>query len=188
MENWQSHFVPECFFDTVLFKKILQTNKRLKHTKGCNNVVNRFRIVKNKKGDLYDTFGVGMVDKDKVDLDYLKECEEVLADANLILWKYPGRPHYIIQLHPPLEKWVLQILKESKINIRELGYSDDWKVLKRQLKDDIDDEENVQLGKIVNAIVNSNHRVVEKLRTILLYLRDKNISANITELKKVLLN
>ncbi len=39
-ENWYMHFIPECYFDTVLLKKLFQTNKRLVHRKGCNNVVN----------------------------------------------------------------------------------------------------------------------------------------------------
>jgi hypothetical protein len=186
MENWHSCFVPECFFDTVLFKRILQTNKRLKHTKGCRNVINRFRIVKGKKGDLYDGFGVGMVDRDKIELDYLKECEQVFAHTNLILWKYPGKPHFIIQLNPPLEKWVLQILNESSIEIEDFGYSSDSKKLKKQIKDDIDNEGNQKLNIIIGEIVNSNHPVVEKLKTILLYLKEKTIQANIEELKKLL--
>jgi|GEM_PF-664332 len=186
MENWHSCFVPECFFDTVLFKKILQTNKRLKHTKGCQNVINRFRNINGRKGDLYDRFGVGMVDKDKLDLDYLKDCDSVLTHENLILWKYPGKQHYIIQLNPPLEKWVLRILQESGINIEDLGYSSDLRKLKRQLKDDIDDEENEKLNIIIHKIVNSKHPVVEKLKTILLYLKEKTMLANIEELKKLL--
>jgi hypothetical protein len=186
MDNWHLCFVPECFFDTVLFKKILRTNKKLKHVHGCNNVVNRFRIVNEKKGDLYDRFGVGMVDRDKIELDYLVKCEQVFTHRNLILWKYPGKPHYIIQLNPPLEKWVLQVLTESKINIEDLGYSSNLKKLKRQLKDDIDDEENEKLNAIINKIVNSNHPVVEKLKTILLYLKEKTLQANIEELKKLL--
>lgn len=142
MENWHRSFVPECFFDTVLFKKILQTDKRLKHTKGCQNVVNRFKEINGKKGDLFDSFGVGMVDKDKLELDYLKQCVQVFVHKNLILWNYPGRHHYIIQLNPPLENWVIQILNESGIDINEYGYSSDFKILKNQIKADIDSEEN----------------------------------------------
>ncbi|MEP6726132.1 MAG: hypothetical protein ABJC98_09970 [Bacteroidota bacterium] len=160
----------------------------MKHTKGCQNVVNRFRNINGKKGDLYDGFGVGMVDKDKVELDYLKECDTVFVHENLILWKYPERPHYIIQLNPPLEHWVIQILGESGININECGYSNDFKKLKKEIKGDIDNETDEKLGLLVNRIINSNHAVVEKLKTILLYLKDKNLESNPEELKQKLLN
>lgn len=182
-ENWWLYFVPECYFDTVLFKKILQTNKRLKHTKGCNNVVNRFRIINGKKGDLYDSFGVGMVDKDKRDLDYLNECDEIISLPNLILWKHKQRQHFIIQLNPPLEKWVIEVLKSDKRNVEEFGYVNDWKKLKKALKDDIDDENNDRLNLFVNAILSSSNPVIENLKKILLYLKDKTYQADINELK-----
>ena len=185
MENWNSCFVPECFFDTVLFKKILQTNKRLKHTRGCFNVVNRFRIINGKKGDLYDSFGVGMVDKDKKELDYLDECDEIINLQNLILWKHQQRPHFIVQLNPPLEKWVIEMLKSDNKSVEEFGYVNDWKKLKRALKDDIDEENNERLNLFVDAILSSSNPVIENLRKILLYLRDRNYQADINELKNV---
>ena len=185
MENWNSCFVPECFFDTVLFKKILQTNKRLKHTRGCFNVVNRFRIINGKKGDLYDSFGVGMVDKDKRELDYLNECEKIVNHQNLILWKHKERQHFIIQLNPPLEKWVIEMLRSDNRSVEEFGYVNDWKILKRALKDDIDEENNERLNLFVDAILSSSNPVIENLRKILLYLRDRNYQADINELKNV---
>ena len=113
MENWHTCFVPECFFDTVLFKKILQTNKRLKHTKGCFNVINRFKEVKGKKGDLFDSpFGLGMVDKDSKQLNFLiDECgdEKKIELPMIFVWKHKIKNHYIIQLEPPLEKWLIKI-------------------------------------------------------------------------------
>ncbi len=85
-ENWWLHFVPECYFDTVLLKKLLQTNKRLVHRKGCNNVVNDLDSER-----LKDLFAVGIIDKDKRELDYLKNCT-VLYNANkIVLWKHKDR-------------------------------------------------------------------------------------------------
>jgi hypothetical protein len=185
MENWHSHFVPECYFDTVLFKKILETNKRLKHTKGCNNVVNRFRIINGKKGDLYDSFGVGMVDKDKKDLDFLYECEELINEQNFILWKHKERSHFIIQLNPPLEKWVIEILRSDKKSVGDFGYPANLKKLKAALKDDIDNENNERLNLFVDAILSSSNPAIEKLKKILLHLKDKNYQIDINELKNV---
>jgi hypothetical protein len=186
MENWHSCFVPECFFDTVLFKKLLQTNRRLKHSRGCFNVVNRFRNINGKKGDLFDSFGVGMVDKDKHDLDYLKSCKEIYISELLILWEEKGKHHYIIQLNPPIEKWVLIISSDLSKRITDFGYTSEPKKLKRQIKDDIDDEEDKNLNDLVLFLANSNHPVINNLRTILLYLKEKNYKADSEELKQKL--
>jgi hypothetical protein len=185
IENWHSHFVPECYFDTVLFKKILKTNKRLKHRKGCNNVVNSFRIVKGKKGDLFDSFGVGMVDKDKQELDYLNECEAIIESDNLILWKHKEKQHFIIQLCPPIEKWIVEILEADNRTVEEFGYSKDYKKLKHAIKEDIDDESDEKLNNLLNAILSSKSETIKKLEAILLYLRDKTYQADINELKNV---
>jgi hypothetical protein len=184
--NWHNHFVPECFFDTVLFKKILKTKRRLKHRKGCNNVVNSFRVVKGKKGDLYDSsFGVGMVDKDKKELDYLNECKAIIESDNLILWKHKEKQHFVIQLCPPIEKWITEILEADNKSVEEFGYSKNYKKLKKAIKDDLDDEEDEKLNRLINAILSSENEAIRKLKAILLYLRDKTYQADINELKNV---
>jgi hypothetical protein len=185
IENWHTHFVPECYFDTVLFKKILKTNKRLKHRKGCNNVVNSFRIVKGRKGDLYDSFGVGMVDKDKKELDYLNECVVIIGSDNLILWKHKEKQHFIIQLCPPIEKWVVEILNADNRSVEEFGYSKDFKKLKSAIKEDIDDEGDERLNNLLNAVISSKSETIKKLEAILLYLRDKTYATDINELRNV---
>jgi hypothetical protein len=192
MENWNACFVPECFFDTILFKKILQTNKRLKHTKGCFNVVNRFREIKGKKGDLFDSpFGLGMVDKDKREFDFLKEeCDDKgkIELPMLLVWKHKMRNHYIIQLEPPLEKWLIKILDDSKLRIEDFGYSRNYQKLKNEIKSDIDGENDENLNKLVSTFVSLNHPVVKNLKTILLYFKEKTIEADIEELKKIVCN
>lgn len=188
MENIHSYFVPECYFDTVLLRKILQTNKRLKHTKGCPNVVNRFRIIKAKKGDLYDSpFGVGMVDKDKSDLDFLKECNQLGSIENLILWRHRDitKKHFIIQLNPPLEKWVVDILERNNLKIEDFDYSRDFKRLKKGIKDDIDNENDKKLNNLVSGLIKLNDEAVNKLKDVLLYLWHRNIDSSDEELKKI---
>jgi hypothetical protein len=190
MENWNKCFVPECFFDTVLFRKILNTGKPLNHSKGCFNVVNRFRNVNGKKGDLYDSpFGVGMVDKDKQELDYLRnECMVLCEFDNLLLWKHQERNHYIIQLHPPLEAWIILVATRAGFSVEDFGYSDDPKKLKKQIKGDIDKENDQKLNALVSAVLKSEDQAVVKLKAILLHLREKNSNTNAEELKAILIN
>lgn len=176
--SWWLYFIPECYFDTVLLKKILQTNKRLMHRKGCNNVI---RDLESER--LKSLFAVGIIDKDKTELNYLKECK-ILYDAdNLILWKHANRNHFIIQLNPPLEKWVIGILNENNLMIEDFGYSRNYKELKRQIKNDIDIEGDGKLNKLINAIIKTDCATIKKVKSVLLYLKEKNYDVDINELK-----
>ena len=107
-DAWWLYFIPECFFDTVLLKKLLQTDKRLMHRKGCNNVVNDLNSKR-----LSGRFAVAIIDKDKPELNYLKECIIHYNDDKLVLWKHSSKAHFIIQLNAPLEKCIIEILDEN---------------------------------------------------------------------------
>jgi hypothetical protein len=179
-EYWWLYFVPECYFDTVLLRKLLQTNKRLMHRKGCNNVVRDL-----DSDRLRHLFAVALIDKDKKELDYLKRCI-VVYDANkIILWKHQERPQFVIQLNPPIEKWIIEILDENGLGIDDFGYARDYKKLKKQIKDDINSEADDKLGKLVNAIIKTDCTTMKKIKSILQYLKEKNYQADINELKNV---
>ena len=176
-DNWWLYFVPECYFDTILLRKLLQTNKRLVHRKGCTNVVadlNSKRLV--------DSFAVAIVDKDKTELDYLKKCTVLYNADKIILWKHQERQQFVIQLNPPLEKWVVEILDENGMAIEDFEYTRDFKKLKKQIKDDIDNENDEKLNKLVNAIIKTDCASVKKIRSFLLYLKEKNYQADLNEL------
>lgn len=180
LENWNKHFVTECFFDTVLIKNLLGTTKNLHHKKGCNIVVNELR-----KGSLKNCFAVAIVDKDKRELDYLMECYLLRHTEGFLLWKHTSNPHFIIQLYPPLENWIKLVLDEAKISIRGLGFSDDPRQLKKAIKFEIDSERNERLMILIGAIVKCKVERVEILRRVLNYLKIMNYQVDLNELKNV---
>jgi hypothetical protein len=167
-DNWWKHFVPECYFDTVLLKKLLDTNKRVLHKRGCENVVAELA-----RKSLKDSFGVGLVDKDKKELFYLREGKEVWrqAQGSFVVWKHDLKPHFIIQINPPLENWIIERLKE-------LG-----KKLKAKIKANIDSEQNENLQKLVNAIIFAGNTVVEDLKRVLIFLKDNNYNTDFKNFK-----
>jgi hypothetical protein len=175
--NWWLYFVPECYFDTVLLKKLFQTNKRLMHRKGCNNVIRDL-----ESDRLKNLFAVALIDKDKNDLNYLKECKIHYNASKLILWKHENQNHFIIQLNPPLEKWIIEILNENNLKIEDFGYSGDYKKLKRQIKADIDNESNEKLNNLLIAIIKTDCPTIKKIKSILIYLKEKNYNADINDL------
>jgi hypothetical protein len=181
-DNWWMHFVPECYFDTVILKALLKTSKRVLHRKGCNNVVNE---LKDRKKDLFDDFAVAIIDKDKKDLDYLKDCILIRNEKRLILWKHDVKNHFIIQIDPPIEKWIIEILSEHGLNIEDFGYPSDYKELKRAIKEDIDSEDDAKLKKLVRKIIDTDCSTIILFRNILNYLKENNYSVDINELKNV---
>ncbi len=176
-DNWWMYFVPECFFDTLLLKRLLQTNKRLVHRKGSNNVVNDL----DKR--LKNSFAVALIDKDKRELNYLRECDVHYEGNKLVLLKHKSRKHFIIQLNPPLENWIIDVLEENGLLIEDFGYSKDYKKLKKQIKSDIDNESDERLNKLVNAIIKTDCGSIKKIKSFLHYLKEKNYEADINELK-----
>lgn len=59
------------------------------------------------RGKLADSFALGIIDKDKKDLDYLNEFDEAIQIGNLFLFKHRTRHHYLIQISPATERFIL---------------------------------------------------------------------------------
>ncbi len=182
-DKWLMHLVPECFFDTVLLKGLLNisTKKRVLHKKGCTNVVNAL----NEK-DLKDAFAIAIVDKDKKELDYLKDCEIIFEKERIILWKHNEKQQFVIQLDPPIEKWIKAVLNDIGLHIQDFKYSSDEKKLKKEIKFDVDNENNSRLNNLVKILVESNSKSIKVLKQTLTYLIENNYKADISKLKEIL--
>lgn len=178
--RWARHFVTECFFDTVLLKRLIDTDNAVIHRRGCNNVVNELR-----KGSLKDSFAVALVDKDKRELNYLDECDLVREDDGFLLYKHSIKSHYIIQLFPPLEQWILEVLKETAVAIETFGFPENPVLLKKAIKFEIDSESNARLKKLIRVISKAQVARVQSLRRVLQYLEIKKYQVDIKELKNV---
>ncbi|MBC7553856.1 MAG: hypothetical protein H7257_07740 [Taibaiella sp.] len=173
------NFVPECYFDTVLVKMILRV-KKVNHQKGCPTVVNEMR----KSKLLKDDFAVGIIDKDKKELDYINNnfhCE--ITSNNLMLWKHKNKQHYIIQIIPAIEKWILLVAGEGKINITDFGLSEDLDRLSKLTKTDRVDEDPFLIS-FCHRLINSDSRTMRTLTLWLTYLFEHNRNADIKVLKQ----
>jgi len=174
------NFVPECFFDAVLVKAILGI-KHVNHQKGCPNVIKEITESKRLKED----FAVGIIDKDKKELDYIKdECIEHIKTNNLILLKHRTKQHYFIQLAPAIEKWILNIVEEGDINIEKFGIPRDLNKL-RKITKSVFVNENENLKSLCKKLVESDGQTITTLSKWLHYLFDYNRSANIEAIKQL---
>jgi hypothetical protein len=168
----EGNFVPECYFDTVLVRAILQTESALNHKKGCNNVV---KVM--KEGRLKDEFAVGIVDKDKRELDYLSEFEAFDFDK-LVLYKHKVKHHYVIQLNPPIEKWIIEVAEEANIDLERFGLPKDVGRLKKITKSELATE-TPELVDLCWALLQSDSHTIKRFESWIIYLRDNKYKSNI---------
>jgi hypothetical protein len=73
---------------------------------------------------LIDMFAVGIIDDDKVkvkDLDSFNKVDRLTTNG-LKFFKHPNRHHYLIQICPALEKWILKECEKGNINIADEKY------------------------------------------------------------------
>ncbi|MDR1877074.1 MAG: hypothetical protein LBQ84_05570 [Flavobacteriaceae bacterium] len=120
--------IPECYTDTSLIEVLLPPSKGYNHQKGCNNVVNVMT------GKLKDQFAVGIVDKDKREIGYLKQFQPIANTGSLFLYKHPDKPHYIIQISPAIEAFILQCADEKKIPLENYDLPSEIKELTKRTK------------------------------------------------------
>lgn len=171
----EGSFVPECYFDTVLVRAVLQTDKALNHKKGCNNVVKVMT-----EGRLKDVFAVGVVDKDKEELSYLNEFNGYKFDK-LILHKHKNKHHYIIQLNPPIEKWITEVTDEANLDLEHFGLPKDIGKLKKLTKSELASE-TPELVSLCWALLQSNSQTISKFASWIRYLKENRYKSDINQL------
>ncbi|MCT1523672.1 MULTISPECIES: hypothetical protein [Bacteroidota] len=122
------HIIPECYVDTNLIETLVSPQKGYNHQKGCGTVT---KVMKER---FSDDFALGIVDKDKKEIDYLKEFTEVHSKGNLILHKHKSRHHYIIQINPAIEQFILTVVNEVGVHLNEYDLPDSIDALKKVSK------------------------------------------------------
>lgn len=113
------NLLPECYVDTNLMQYLL--NGTVNHQHSCTKVVG------NLKNKFKDRFAVGVIDRDKVELGYIKECELIAETEHLALLKHQSGSHYLITVAPAIDKFILDNASELGIDTKEYGIPSDLK-------------------------------------------------------------
>ena len=121
--------IPECHTDTNLVETITNSFNSFNHQAGCNKVSLAMQSPK-----LVDSFAVGIIDKDKKGIKYLEEFEKVKESGDLCLFKHPEKHHYIIQISPAIEKFILKSAGEIGVNPKKFGLPNKFEELKEITK------------------------------------------------------
>lgn len=173
--------IPECYIDTGLIEILVPTKVGYNHQKGCSNVVREMKA----SNFLKDGFALGIVDKDKKQLDYLAECTTVDEIAGwLILWKHKEKHHYFIQICPEVEEWIRNIADELQIRMAEFDLPSDLvnfcKLSKKVTASD--NARFVGLFKEIKRKGKDNNKV-KKLVHWITILKEKSYEVTFDELK-----
>lgn len=171
--------MPECYADTLLIEALVPSKTGYNHQMGCFKVEAQMT-----KGRLKDGFAVGIIDNDKRQIKYLNEFEEVdRLEDSLILWKHKRKVHFVIQISPALESWMLKVCRNGGIEIEKFGISGDLTELKKYTKSQtsLKDEKLIKLFKQIAAL--EGVAEVKKLRNWIELLKENNYRVDIKDLK-----
>jgi len=171
--------IPECYVDTNLIETIVPPqNKGYNHQKGCSNVT---RVMQK---NFADSFALGIIDRDKTQVDYLNEFTEVVNCDSLILHKHKTKHHYIIQINPAIETFLLNNANSLGISMENYGLPSDLNALKKESKQEQSKKDN-RFKNLFKAIQIAGSEDFLKLANWVEYLRDNPYNANIDNLRNL---
>ena len=171
--------IPECYTDTNLIETIAPplNNRGYNHQMGCNKVSSKMQ-------DLKDCFALGIVDKDKKQIKYLNEFDEIANEKHIHLFKHKNKHHYIIQISPAIELFIIDTAKEVNLDLYEYGLSFELdelkKVTKRKTK-----KKDQQLSKLFRTFLNQKASEFVLLSKWIMYLIDHTYQSDIEILKQL---
>ena len=173
--------MPECYADTLLIETLVPTKVGYNHKFGCFKVEAEMR-----SGKLKDRFALGIIDNDKNQIKYLAEFEEIdKVEGSLILWRHSKkeRHHYLIQICPALEKWILNVCEAEGINVVEFGLKDNLDGLREFSKSrrSLNEKSLIDLFREVSQKAENVN--VRKLKFWITMLKDQNYKVDINVLK-----
>jgi hypothetical protein len=169
-------FIPECNLDTALIEVLLSTSNSVNHSKGNSGVVGKM------KEKLSDSFALGIIDRDKIVVKGLEEFDQInrLSKECLKLFSHPSREHYIIQICPAIERWLLKECSKGGIIPSDLKYG-----LPDNVKKMADLKHKTQRGDIRfkrlfnDMLANESCDEIRELKRWLLFFRENNYKSNI---------
>ncbi len=171
------YIIPECYVDTNLLETLVPTAKGYNHQKGCNNVV---KVMKEK---FADEFAVGVVDKDKRQIRYVDEFEEVAHTDSLFFYKHPDRAHYLVMVSPAVDGFILKCAEDVKMDMGQFGLSSDLKSFTEQTKK-VSSKEDVTFKNLFQKLKKADEVVV--LKNALKYLKENKYQSDPERLKVII--
>ena len=103
----------------------------------------------------------------------------------LILWRHNDKHkhHYIIQICPALERWIMNICETENIDLTVFGLKNELDVIRKEAKS-VSSINNYKLKSLFAEInKKESNTSVRKLKNWIKLLKEKNYQIDINELK-----
>ena len=176
------HIIPECHVDTNLIETLVPPERGgYNHQMGCPNVAKKMTEDKLLK----DGFALGIIDKDKKEIDYAKSFDEIENRAQLRLLKHPLKNHYFIQIIPAMEKWIVENAEEVGIDLSDYGLPNDFNELRRYSKS-VKTKKDDRFKRLFKEMKNQNASGVLLLSKWVKYLKQHPYNADLNFFKEEL--
>jgi hypothetical protein len=171
--------IPECYVDTNLIETLVPPQRQYNHQKGCGTVT---KVMKEK---FANSFAIGIIDKDKKEVEYLKEFVEVAKSDGLILHKHKLKAHYIIQIVPGMERFIFKCLAECGITPENFQLPDDLELFRKESKT-TNSKDDDRFRRLFKALRNAQAVDIIRLLNLITYLKTKNYAAVPKDLQAIL--
>lgn len=166
------NIIPECYIDTNLIEYLLQAGVNHQHC--CSKVINQLKTT------FSDRFAIGIIDKDKVELGYIKECDELATTTHLTLMKHKTQHQYLITIKPAIDRFILDCAKEQGVDTKNFELPSTLRDFTKITKS-ITSNTDTRFKSLFEAI--QENREICNLRNTLQYLCNNTYNANSDEIK-----
>lgn len=166
--------VPECYVDTNLVEFLLGAG--VNHQHSCSKVVGQL------KSTFADRFAVGIIDKDKVELGFIKECNVIAHTRHLTLMKHNEKPQYLITVAPAIDRFVLDSAQKSGVDTKDYGIPSELKEF-TEVSKSITSNTDPRFKALFAAL--KDNQEIKLLRTVLRYLSENKYNADTATLRQM---
>ncbi len=164
--------VPECYVDTNLIELLLDASVNHQHC--CSKVVGLL----NSK--LIDKFAIGIIDRDKVELGYIRDCNEVAKSEHLTLLKHKNRSQFLITIYPAVDGFVLDCARQQGVNPVDFGIPSDLKGFTKVSKA-VTSNADTRFKSLFATL--KNNPEIKTLKIVLNYLCQHQYASDLNQLK-----
>ena len=166
--------LPECYVDTNLIEYLLDAG--VNHQHSCSKVVGQLNTT------FADSFAVGIIDKDKVELGYVRECEVIAKTEHLTLLRHSTRPQYLVMVAPAIDGFILDCARKEGVDPQAYGIPSDLKAFTKESKS-VTSNTDPRFKSLFAAL--SDNGEISALRSTLRYLSDSKYSTDSSVLKQL---
>lgn len=133
-----------------------------------------------------DSFAVGIIDKDKTEVDYLKEFDVVTQSHSLILYRHHNAKthHYIIQINPAMEHFILEGAMSANISLETFGLPQEFEQFKK-LSKSVNTKNDYRFKQLFLQMQQAGVADIVRLTNWVEYLRKTNYKSDMAILKKM---